>query len=463
MATVTTLQGLDELRSQLGGELITREDAAYEEARKVYNGMADKHPAVIVRAADAADVSAAIGFARAHGLEIAVRGGGHNVNGFGTIDDGLVIDLSPQRWVRVDPATQRVQVGGGARLMDISHATAPYGLSVPYGVLGTTGIGGLSLGGGLGYLTRKYGLAIDNMLEADVVLADGSIVRASADENADLFWAIRGGGGNFGVVTAFTFQAHPVSTVIAGPMFWPLERTQEVMRFWSDYMDSAPDDVNSFFIWTAIPPVPLFPEALHNQNVVGIIWALTCSDEQAAEALAPARALEPMLDGVGPMPLAILNGLFDPLLPPGDRHYWRADFIDEFSDDAIAKYAELGPSYTLPKSQIHLYRVDGATSRVAPEATAWRHRDAKVASVIFSAAEDPSEDDAARGYVVSAWEAFHPYAATTDGAYVNFMMEEGADRVQASYGSNYERLAEIKAKYDPENVFHVNQNIRPAA
>jgi len=463
MATVTTLEGLEDLRAQLGGELITPEDAAYEQARRVYNAMADKHPAVVVRAADAADVSAAIGFARANNLDIAVRGGGHNPSGFGTVDGGLVIDLSPQRWIRVDRESSRVQVGGGALLRDISHATAQYGVSVPYGVLGTTGIGGLALGGGLGYLTRKYGLAVDNLIDADVVLADGSIVRASADENPDLFWAIRGGGGNFGVVTAFTFQGRPVSTVIAGPMFWPLERTQEVMRFWADYMENAPDDVSSFFAWLTIPPVPLFPEELHNQQVVAIIWVLTGSEDEATAALAPGRALEPILDGVGPMPLAMLNGLFDPLYPPGERHYWRADFIDEFTDEAIAKWAEVGPSYTLPKTQIHLYRVDGAASRVPSDATAWRHRDSKVASVIFTASPDPADDETARNWVVGAWEALHPFSSKSGGAYINFMMEEGADRVQASYGSNYERLAQIKAKYDPDNLFHVNQNIKPAA
>jgi FAD/FMN-containing dehydrogenase len=463
MATVTSLEGIEELRAQLNGALITPGDAAYEEARKVYNATADRHPALIVRAADAADVSAAIGFARAHGLDIAARGGGHSAAGLGTVDDGLVVDLSAQRWIRVDRETGRVQVGGGCRLKDIDHATMPYGLSVPFGVLGTTGIGGLTLGGGLGHLTRRYGLAIDNLIDVDVVLADGSLVRASADENEDLFWAIRGGGGNFGVVTAFTFQAHPVSTVIAGPMFWPLERTQEVMRFWADYMDEAPDGVNSFFAWLTVPPVPLFPDALHNQKVVGIVWALTASEEEAAEALAPARALEPMLDGVGPVPLAMLNGLFDPLYPPGEHHYWRADFIDEFTDEAVATWAEAGPSYTVPKTQIHLYRIDGAASRVPADATAWRHRDSKVASVIFTATADPAEAGTIRDEIVGIFDAVHPFSTKSGGAYVNFMMDEGQERVQASYGSNYERLAQIKAKYDPDNAFHVNQNIKPAA
>ena len=462
MATVTPVAGLDELRTQLRGALITPDDEGYDEARSVYNGSIDKRPAAIARCADAADVATAIGYARAQGLDIAVRGGGHSGAGYGTSDGGLVIDLSPQRWVRVDPETRLVQVGGGCDLGDIDHATYPFGLAVPVGTFSITGIGGLALGGGLGHLTRKYGLTIDNLLDADVVLADGSLVKASADQNPDLFWALRGGGGNFGVVTAFTFEAQPVPTLLAGPMFWPLERTQEVMRFWADFLADAPDDLTGFFAFLTIPPVPLFPEALHNQKVCAIIWAWTGPADQVDEALAPARALEPMLDGVHAIPLPVLNSLFDPLYPPGMPQYWRADFIEEFTDEAIAKYAEVGPSYTVPMTQIHLYPIDGAASRVPSDATAWEYRSARWASVLFSVSPDPADAPSLREWTVGAWEALHPYSAKGGGAYVNFMMEEGEDRVRASYGSNYERLAQIKSKYDPENVFHLNQNIEPA-
>jgi FAD/FMN-containing dehydrogenase len=462
MATATTLAGLDELRGQLRGEIITPEDARYDDARKVYNSTVDKHPAAIARCFDAADVSAAIGYAREHGLDISIRGAGHNPAGFAVADDGLVIDLSLQRWVRVDPDTQLVQVGGGCTLADIDHATHPYGLAIPVGTFGTTGIGGLALGGGLGHLTRRFGLSIDNLVEADVVLADGSIVKASTEQNPDLFWALRGGGGNFGVVTAFTFQGQPASTVIAGPMFWPLERTQEVMRFWADFLAEAPDDLTGFFAWLTVPPVPLFPEALHNQKVCAVVWVWTGNPDEVDEVLAPARALEPMLDGVGPIPVPVLNSLFDPLYPAGLAQYWRADFIDEFTDEAVAKYAEIAPTYPTPMTQIHVYPIDGAASRVPSDATAWNYRDSRWASVLFSVSPDLADAPAMHDWVVSAWEALHPYSAKGGGGYVNFMMEEGQERVQATYGSNYARLAEIKAQYDPDNVFHVNQNIKPA-
>ncbi len=462
MATDTTLAGIDELRAQLRGELITQDDDGYDEARKVYNGSIDRYPAAIARCADAADVATAIGFARAQGLEIAVRGGGHSGAGFGTSDGGLVIDLSAQRWVRVDPETRLVQVGGGCELGDIDHATYPYGLAIPFGTFSITGIGGLTLGGGLGHLTRKYGLSIDNLVDADVVLADGSIVKANENENAELFWALRGGGGNFGVVTAFTFQAHPSPNVVAGPMFWPLERTQEVMRFWADFLADAPDDLSGFFAFLTVPPVPLFPEALHNQQVCAIIWCWTGPPEDVDEALAPARALEPMLDAVGPIPVPVLNSLFDPLYPPGMPQYWRSDFIEEFTDEAIAKYAEVGPSYPTPMTQIHLYAIDGAASRVPSDATAWGYRGSRFASVLFSVSPDPADLPAMREWAVGAWESLHPYSAKGGGAYVNFMMEESEERVQASYGANYERLTRVKAQYDPENVFRLNQNIQPA-
>jgi FAD/FMN-containing dehydrogenase len=463
MAVATTLAGLDELRAQMRGDVLTHGDAGYDDARKVYNGSIDRYPAAVARCFNAADVSAAISYAREQGLEIAVRGGGHSGAGHGTVEGGLLIDLSPQRWVRVDPDTRLVQVGGGCDLGDIDHATHPYGLAVPFGTFSITGIGGLALGGGLGHLTRKHGLTIDNMVEADVVLADGSIVKASEEQNPELFWAIRGGGGNFGVVTAFTFQAHPVATVLAGPMFWPLERTQEVMRFWADFLVDAPDELTGLFAWLTIPAVPLFPETLHNEKVCAIVWCWTGAAEELDAALAPARALEPMLDGVGPIPLPVLNSLFDPLYPPGMPQYWRADFIDELTDEAVAKYAEVGPSYPTPMTQLHLYPIDGAAARVPSDTTAWSYRGSRWASVLFSVSPDPADAPAMREWVVGAWEALHPYSAKGGGAYVNFMMDEGEERVQASYGSNYERLARVKAQYDPENVFHLNQNIQPAS
>jgi FAD/FMN-containing dehydrogenase len=462
MATATTLAGLDELRAQFRGEIITPDDERYEEGRKVYNSTIDKYPAAIARCFDAADVSTAIGYAREHGLDVSIRGAGHNPAGFAIADGGLVIDLSPQRWVRVDSDTGLVQVGGGCTLADIDHATYPFDLAVPFGTFGTTGIGGLALGGGLGHLTRRFGLSIDNLVEADVVLADGSIVKANAEQNPDLFWALRGGGGNFGVVTAFTFQGHPAANVVAGPMFWPLERTQDVLRFWADFLADAPDDLTGFFAFLTVPPVPLFPEALHNQKVCGIVWVWTGAADEVDELLAPARALEPMFDHVGPIPTPALNSLFDPLYPAGLAQYWRADFIDELTDEAVAKYAEIGPTYPTPMTQIHIYPIDGAASRVPSDATAWNYRSSRWASVLFSVSPDMADAPAMRDWVVDAWEALHPYSSKGGGGYVNFMMEEGQERVQATYGSNYERLTRVKGQYDPDNVFHVNQNIQPA-
>src|SRR5215211_2245650 len=463
MATSTTTPtGLDELRARVRGDVLSAEDALYDQARQVFNGSIDKRPAVIVRCFDPADVVTALEHARSQGLEISVRGGGHSGAGFSIAEGGLVIDLSPQRWVRVDPETRLVEVGGGCTLADIDHATHAYGLAVPSGTFGTTGIGGLTLGGGIGHLTRKYGLTVDNLVEADVVLADGSLVKASETTNPDLFWAVRGGGGNFGVVTAYAFRAHPVSTVIAGPMFWPLERTQEAMRLWADSMGGdAPDELTALFAFLTVPPVPLFPEALHNQKVCAIVWVWSGAHDAVDEVLAPARALEPMLDGVGPMPLPVLNGLFDPLYPAGLPQYWRSDFIEMFTDEAIAKYAEVAPTLPTPMTQIHIFSIGGAAMRVPRDATAWSNRDARWATILFAVSHDAADETKMRDWVVSTWEALHPYSAKGGGGYVNFMMDEGQERVQATYGANYARLAEVKAKYDPENVFHVNQNIGP--
>jgi FAD/FMN-containing dehydrogenase len=395
---------------------------------------------------------------------VAVRGGSHNPAGFALAEGGLVVDLTPQKWVRVDPETQLVQVGGGCTLADIDHATHAYGLVVPSGTFGTTGIGGLALGGGIGHFTRKFGLTVDHLVEADVVLADGSLVKTNESTHPDLFWAIRGGGGNFGVVTAFTFRAHPLSTVIAGPLFWPVERAPDVMRAWADLMadPATSEDLTILFAFLTVPPVPLFPESLHSEKVCATVCVWAGDPGGVDEAVAPLRALEPVLDGLGPMPVPVLNGLFDPLYPPGLVQYWRADFIDEFTDEAIAKYAEVGPTLPTPMTQIHLFSINGAAARVPSDETAWRNRDARAASIIFAVSTDASDEELMRDWVVSSWETLHPYSAKSGGGYVNFMMDEGQDRVRATYGENYERLARIKAQYDPDNVFHVNQNIKPA-
>lgn len=464
-ATLESETALDEnalagLRGSLRGEVITPEDDAYEQARRVYNAMIDRHPRLIARCADAADVRTAVRFAREHDLLLAVRGGGHNGAGFGTCDNGLVLDLAPMKGVRVDADDRTVRAEGGCTQGDLSHAAAAFGLAVPVGVVSTTGIGGLTLGGGHGYLTRKYGLAIDSLLEADVVLADGRFVTASADKNEDLFWALRGGGGNFGVVTSFLFRAHPVQTVVGGIMVWDLARGREIMEWYREFLPAAPEDLYGFLAFLHIPPTPVFPGDLHGRPVCGIIWCHLGSPQQAEKDLDAVRRAHPPLFGqVGPMPLTALQSMFDPLVPPGLQWYWRGDFFTELPDKAIEQHLHYASRLPTPLSQMHLYPVDGQMNRVDPEATAFSYRQAKWSGIINGIDPDPANAQKITQWTKDYWNALHPYSA--GGAYVNFMMDEGTDRVKATYRDNYPRLAAIKAKYDPTNLFRVNQNIKP--
>jgi FAD/FMN-containing dehydrogenase len=460
LAHTIVSEDLAGLAARVRGGLIGREHPEYDSARAQYNAYIDKRPQLIVRCADAADVIAAIGFARQTGLDLAVRGGAHNGAGLGSVDDGIVIDLSPMRGVRVDPEAQTALVLGGTLLGDVDHATHAFGLAAPFGIIGTTGVGGLTLGGGVGHLTRRLGLSIDNLLSADVVLADGSLVKASEDENPDLFWALRGGGGNFGVVTAFEFRLSPVGTVVAGPTLWPLERAAEILAWYREFLPAQPDDLNGFFAFLTVPPGPPFPEHLHLQKMCGVVWCHSGSEEAARAAFEPVRALGPELDGVMPMPLPALQSAFDALYPHGDQWYWRADFFDAIPDDAIEAHVEFAERLPTWKSTMHLYPVDGAAARVGADETAWSYRDAKWAGVIVGVDPDPASRDVIREWTIDYWEALHP--TSLGGAYVNFMMEEGQERVQATYRGNYDRLSRIKAEYDPTNLFRVNQNIRPA-
>ena len=369
-------------REELGrfsGTLIGPEDAEYGEARKVFNAMIDRRPALIARCANPDDVAAAVGFARDHDLPLAVRGGGHNGAGLGTCDDGVVIDLSLLRDVEVDPEARTVRVGGGCTWGDVDRATNEHGLATPSGIISTTGVGGLTLGGGLGHLTRKCGLAIDNLLEAEVVLASGERVRASADENPDLFWAIRGGGGNFGVVTSFLFRLHEVETVVAGPTFWPVEQGAEVLSAYRDFLPKAPRELNGFFLFGSVPPGPPFPEELHLRKVCGVVWCYAGADEEAAAAaMAPLLdALpEPLLHGPAPMPHPAIQSAFDEVYAAGDQWYWRADFVKEIPDEAVEIHAKFGAEMPTWKSTMHMYPIDGAAHDVGPSDTAWSYRDA---------------------------------------------------------------------------------------
>ncbi len=463
MATTQRTYDLDAsaLKASLRGELIQAGDESYEAARKVYNGMIDKYPALIARCADAADVIAAVTFARENGLLVSIRGGGHNVGGLGACDDGLIVDLSLIRYTRVDPVTRTVRIGGGSTWGDVDHATHTFSLAVPSGVISTTGVGGLTLGGGIGYLTRKCGLAIDNLIAADVVLADGRLITVDEQRHEDLFWALRGGGGNFGIVTEFVFKAHPIHTVYAGPMLWEMERAPELMKWYREFITQAPDDLYGFFAFLIVPPGPPFPEDLHNKNMCGIVWCYTGPMELAEATFKPIREqFPPALDFVGPIPHPALQSMFDPLYGPGLQHYWKADFVRELSDEAIEVYIEHGSQLPSILSTMHLYPVNGAAHRVDQHDTAWSYRDATWSAVIVGADADPANKDRIINWVRAYWDAIHPYSA--GGAYVNFMMEEeGDERVKASYRDNYTRLAAIKSKYDPANFFRVNQNIKP--
>jgi FAD/FMN-containing dehydrogenase len=452
----TAVQGL---AAAMRGNLIQPGDLNYDEARTIYNAMIDKRPALIAQCETVADVIAAVNFARDNNVIVAIRGGGHNGPGLGTVDDGLVIDLSLMNGVRVDPTARTARVEGGALLGQLHHATQAYGLATPSGIISTTGVGGITLGGGIGHLTRQMGLAVDNLLEADVVLADGSVVTASETENPDLFWALRGGGGNFGVVTSFLFQLHPIPNLYAGPMLWTLDRSAEVLRWYREFITNAPDDINGFFAFLTVPPAAPFPEELWNQKMGGVVWAYT--GEHPEEVFAPIRAQfgPPALDWVGPITHPALNSMFDGLYPPGDQWYWKADFVEEIPDAAVAIHVQYAEALPTGKSTMHLYPINGVASRVPKDATAWNYRDANWGMVIVGVSPDPADNEDMIEWARSYWSALHPYSA--GGAYINMMMEEGQDRVRAAYGQHYDRLAAITGTYDPNNLFRVNQNLKP--
>ncbi|KAA5546382.1 FAD-binding oxidoreductase [Adhaeribacter rhizoryzae] len=451
-----------QLKMSLRGKLIEPQDADYETCRKVYNGMIDKRPTMIARCLDEADVIAAVNFARENNMLVAVRGGGHNGAGLGMCDGGLVIDLSLMKGSHVDQAAGTVQVQGGCTLGDVDHATHAFGMAIPMGIQSTTGIAGLTLGGGVGHLSRQCGLAIDNLLEADVVLANGQFVKANAKENPDLFWALRGGGGNFGVVTSFLFRTHPISMVYGGPMLWELEDAKEVMRWYHEFIQHAPDEMNGFFAFLIVPPGAPFPEHLHLKNMCAVVWCYTGPQESAEKAFEPIRNFKtPALDLVGPLPVPALQSMFDPLMPTGMQWYWKGDYVKELTDEAIDLYIKYGSQLPTMLSTLHLYPINGAAARVDKKATAWNYRDAIYAMVIAGIDPDPANKDIITNWAKDYWQAVHPYSL--GGSYINFMMEEGQDRVKATYGDNYNRLVEIKNKYDPDNLFRVNQNIIPAS
>ncbi|MGP9016877.1 FAD-binding oxidoreductase [Streptomyces sp. BR1] len=453
---------LEAMRTVLRGPVIGPKDPEYNEARTIYNAMIDRRPAAIVRCQDAGDVIDAVDFIRDHGLELAVRGGGHSGAGLCLVDEGVTVDLSPMRWVRVDPAAEIAQVGGGSLLGDLDHAAHAFGLATPAGIMSTTGVGGLALGGGHGHLTRKYGLTVDNLLAADVVLADGSFVTVDERNRPDLFWALRGGGGNFGVVTAFTFRLHPVHTVVLGVTVWTLDRLADVLKWYREFLPQAPDDLNGFYAELVVPPGPPFPEEIHGQKMCGVVWCWTGDPDQAEKTLEPINEPgPPTFHFTAPMPYPMVQSMFDELIPKGLQWYWRGDFFDRITDASIDVHAKYAEGIPTGLSTMHLYPVDGAAHRVRAGDTAWGYRDAVWSGVIGGIDPDPANAEVVRQWCVDYWEELHPHSM--GGAYVNFIgAGEGADRVKATYRDQYDRLATVKRTYDPRNLFHANQNIEPA-
>jgi FAD/FMN-containing dehydrogenase len=453
---------IDDLRAGVRGGVVTPGDDGYDEARAVYNAMHDRRPAAVVRCADSADVIAAVSYARDHGLDLAVRAGGHSVPGFGTCDDGIVVDLSPMRNVRVDPVNRTARVAGGAVWGDLDHAAHPFGLATTGGIISTTGVTGLTLGGGIGYLTRGFGLSIDNLLSADVVTATGEQLTASDYQHEDLFWALRGGGGNFGVVTSLEFQLHEVDTIVGGPIFFELEDAATVMSFYREFIATAPEELGLFFAFQIAPPLPFIPEARHGDTLCALVSCWNGPVEEAEAVLKPVRDVAPIVaEFVGPMPYPALNSAFDALVPKGLQNYWKADFVAELTDDAIAAHIEHGSKLPVVNSTMHIYPINGAAHRVGAEETAFGHRDMNFAAVIAGLWPDPADNAANIAWVRDYYAAIHPFSGS-EGGYINFMSDDDDKRVEANYGRNYARLARVKATYDPGNLFHLNQNIVPA-
>jgi len=452
---------LEALRDDIRGILTTPDDEGYDAARQVYNAMIDRRPVAILKPANAGDVMTAVRFASENSLGVAIRGGSHSVPGFGTCDDGLVVDLSSMRGVRVDPLNQRARVAGGATWGDLNAAAYPFGLATTGGIISTTGVGGLTLGGGIGYLSRGLGLSCDNLLSADVVVGDGSFHVASEKEDADLFWAIRGGGGNFGVVTSFEFRLSPVKDIYGGPMFFELDRAGDLLRFYRDFIQDAPEQLGCFPAYQIAPPLPFIPEDRHGEPFIAMVACWAGPLEEGERMLQPIHDVAPvMAEMVGPMPYPALNSAFDALVPPGLQHYWKANFVSELTDEAIAAHLEHGPQVPAVNSTMHIYPINGACHQVARDATAFAYRDATFATVIAGMWPDPADNQDNIAWVKDYYAATAPHSEA--GGYVNFMAEDDQDRVKDNYRANYDRLAETKRRYDKDNLFRHNQNIQPA-
>jgi FAD/FMN-containing dehydrogenase len=451
---------IEELREAVRAPVITADDPGYDEARAVHNGMFDRRPLVVVRAEQTADVIAAVNFARDAGLDLAVRGGGHSAPGFGTNDGGVVIDLSLLRGVHVDPRARTARAGGGATWGDFNYATHAFGLATTGGIISTTGVGGLTLGGGIGYLTRGHGLSIDNLLSAEVVTADGQARTASKDENADLFWAIRGGGGNFGVATSLEFKLHPVKDVYVGLFFYELKSARDLLHFYRDWIKDAPREYGAFPAFQVAPPLPFIPENRHGDTLSLAVVHWSGPIEEGEGAMKPFRDLAPVVaEMAGPMPYTFLNSAFDGIFPKGIRSYWKGNFVTDLTDEAIEQHVIHGSKVPEVSCTMHLYPINGAAHDVAPDETAFVYRDANFATVIVGAWQDPSLDQERIQWVRDYYDGTAPHSES--GGYVNFMSDDDQGRVKDNYRGNYDRLVKVKKAYDPGNLFHQNQNIKP--
>jgi FAD/FMN-containing dehydrogenase len=451
---------IEQLRERASGEVVTADDPGYDEARAVFNAMIDRRPRVVVRCTNADDVRAAVDFARENQLDLAVRGGGHSAPGFGTCDDGVVADLSGMRHVDVDAQARTARTGGGATWADFNDATHAAGMATTGGIISTTGVGGLTLGGGIGYLARGFGLSCDNLASADVVTADGRLITASEKENEDLFWAIRGGSGNFGVATTLEFRIHPVAEIYGGPMFFELDDAATVLRFYREFIADAPEEFGGFPAWQIAPPLPFIPEERHGEPFLAFVACWAGPLDQGEAALKPLHDVAPVVaEMVGPMPYPALNSAFDALTPPGLQHYWKANFVTELTDPMIDAHLEHGPKVPVVNSTVHIYPINGACHRVAADETAFAYREANFATVIAGMWPDPTQNEANIAWVREYYEATAPLSE--EGGYINFMSADDQSRIKANYKGNYERLVDVKRKYDPDNLFHLNQNIKP--
>lgn len=461
---MTNLQArkIEELKGGFKGELLLPSDGAYESARTIWNAMIDKRPAVIARCATTSDVVRGVNFARDNGLLLAVRGGGHNIAGHAMCDDGFVVDLSQMKAASVDPATRRVTIEGGATLADLDAATQAHGLATPTGINSTTGVAGLTLGGGFGWLSRKHGMTVDNLESAEVVTAAGEVVRASATEHPDLFWALQGGGGNFGVVTRFEFRLHPVGPdVLSGLIVYPISEAKSVLQQYREFLAKAPEALSVWTVLRQAPPLPFLPGRVHGQEIIALALIYAGDPKQGEPLIEPLRKFgTPLGEHVGVQPYVAWQQAFDPLLTPGARNYWKSHNFSTLKDglfDAVIEYIGKLPS---PQCEIFFGAIGGATTRPAPDSAAYAHRDAKFVMNVHGRWEDPADDKRCIGWARDFFNASAPFAS--GGVYVNFLTADEGDRVRSAYGPNYDRLAQVKRKYDPDNLFRVNQNIEPA-